>query len=108
VRLWVKDAEEAGDKLPRQRTLEALRADPDVAAALAEGAAVALVPALRDSGRSVRANLSLDAGLLEAIDEAADAHGLTRAWWIKSTLIENHLGFRPARRARSKSNAASS
>jgi predicted RNase H-like HicB family nuclease len=88
VRLWVEDARASGEKLPRQRTLEALRADPDVAAALAEGAAVALVPVLRDSGRSVRANLSLDAGLLEAIDEAADAHGLTRSAFIATAARE--------------------
>jgi predicted RNase H-like HicB family nuclease len=88
VRLWVEDAEGSGEKLPRQRTLEALRADPGVAAALAEGAAVALVPVLRDCGRSVRANLSLDAGLLEAIDEAADAHGLTRSAFIATAARE--------------------
>jgi predicted RNase H-like HicB family nuclease len=44
VRLRVEDAKASGEKLPRPRTLEALRVDPDVAAALAEGAAVALVP----------------------------------------------------------------
>jgi predicted RNase H-like HicB family nuclease len=88
VRLWVEDAEASGEKLPRQRTLEALRADSDVATALAAGAAVVLVPVLRDSGRSVRANLSLDAGLLEAIDEAADAHGLTRSAFIATAARE--------------------
>ena len=88
VRLWVEDAEASGEKLPRRRSLEALRKDPDVAAALAKGAAVVLVPVLRDSGRSVRANLSLDAGLLEAIDEAADAHGLTRSAFIASAARE--------------------
>lgn len=88
VRLWIEDAEASGERLPRQRKLEDLRKDPDVAAALAEGAAVVLVPVLRDSGRSVRANLSLDAGLLEAIDEAADAHGLTRSSFIASAARE--------------------
>jgi predicted RNase H-like HicB family nuclease len=88
VRLWVEDAEASREKLPRRRSLEALRRDPDVAAALVNGAAVVLVPVLRDSGRSVRANLSLDAGLLEAIDEAADAHGLTRSAFIASAARE--------------------
>jgi predicted RNase H-like HicB family nuclease len=88
VRLWVEDAEASGEKLPRQRALEALRSDSDVAAALAAGAAVVLIPVLRDSGRSVRANLSLDAGLLEAIDEAADAHGLTRSAFIATAARE--------------------
>jgi predicted RNase H-like HicB family nuclease len=44
VRLWVEDAEISGEKLPRPRTLESLRADPKVAAALAEGAAITIVP----------------------------------------------------------------
>ncbi len=88
VRLWIEDAEASGERLPRQRKLEELRKDPDVAAALTEGAAVVLVPVLRDSGRSVRANLSLDAGLLEAIDEAAEAHGLTRSGFMASAARE--------------------
>ena len=88
VRLWIEDAEASGERLPRRCNLEQLRKDPDVTAALAEGAAVMLVPVLRDSGRSVRANLSLDAGLLEAIDEAADAHGLTRSAFIASAARE--------------------
>jgi predicted RNase H-like HicB family nuclease len=88
VRLWVEDAEASGEKLPRPRMLEALRADPEVAAALAEGAAITMVPVLRDYGRSVRANVSLDAGLLEAIDEAADARGLTRSAFVASAARE--------------------
>jgi len=62
-----------------RRSVEALRADPEIAAALAKGAVLAMVPLLLDAGRAVRANLSPDAGLLDAIDEAAKAHGLTRA-----------------------------
>jgi predicted RNase H-like HicB family nuclease len=88
VRLWVDDAKASGEELPRPRALEVLRADADVAAALAEGAAVAMVPVLRDSGRSVKANLSLDAGLLEAIDDAADAHGLTRSAFVATAARE--------------------
>jgi predicted RNase H-like HicB family nuclease len=61
VRLWVEDAIDDGEALPPPRSVEALRADPEVAAALAEGAALAIVPLLLDSGRAVRANLSLDA-----------------------------------------------
>src|ERR1700738_3578460 len=44
VRLWVEDAEADGEKLPPPRPLEALRADPEVAAALANGDAIAMVP----------------------------------------------------------------
>jgi len=70
VRLWIEDAEADGEKLPRPRTLEALRADPEIAAALAEGAAIAIVP------------------VLQAIDEAAEAHGLTRSAFIASAARE--------------------
>jgi Ribbon-helix-helix protein, copG family len=59
-----------------------------VAAALAEGAVLAVVPLLLDAGRPAKANLSVDAGLLEAIDEAAEAHGLTRSAFIASAARE--------------------
>jgi predicted RNase H-like HicB family nuclease len=77
VRLWAEDALADGEKLPKPRSVEALRTDPEVAAALAEGAALAIVPLVLDSGRPAKANLLLDAGPLAAIDEAAAARGLT-------------------------------
>ena len=98
VRLWVEDAIDDGEALPPLRSVEALRADSEVAAALAEGAALAIVPLLLDSGRAVRANLSLDAGLLDAIDEAAKAHGLTRSAFLASAArekIEGRAGEMP-------------
>ena len=97
VRLWVEDAIDDGEALPPLRSVEALRADSEVAAALAEGAALAIVPLLLDSGRAVGANLSLDAGLLDAIDEAAKAHGLTRSAFLASAArekIEGRAGSR--------------
>ena len=97
MRLWVEDAIDDGEALPTPRSVEALRADPEIAAALAEGAALAIVPLLLDAGRAVRANLSLDAGLLDAIDEAAKAHGLTRSAFLASAArekIEGRAGSR--------------
>jgi predicted RNase H-like HicB family nuclease len=76
VRLWAEDALADGEKLPKPRSVEALRADPEVAAALAEGAALAIVPLVLDAARPAKANLSIDAGLLAALDEAAAARGL--------------------------------
>jgi predicted RNase H-like HicB family nuclease len=96
VRLWA-EAIDDGEALPPPRSVETLRADPEVVAALAEGAALAIVPLLLDSGRAVRANLSLDAGLLDAIDEAAKAHGLTRSAFLASAArekIEGRAGSR--------------
>jgi hypothetical protein len=68
-----KNARENGEAIPRPRTLEAIRKDKDVARDLAKGGALALVPLVMETGRPVKANLSLDAGLLAAIDEAAAA-----------------------------------
>jgi metal-responsive CopG/Arc/MetJ family transcriptional regulator len=41
-----------------------------------------------DAGRPVKANLSLDAGLLNAIDKAAARHGLTRSAFLASAARE--------------------
>ena len=65
VWLWAENAIADGEELPPPRSAETLRADPEVAQTLADGAALAIVPLL------------LDAGLLAAIDEAAATHGLT-------------------------------
>jgi predicted RNase H-like HicB family nuclease len=88
VRLWAEDALADGEKLPRPRSAEALRNDPEVARALAQGAALAIIPLVRDAGRPTKANLSLDAGLLAAIDEAAAARGLTRSAFLASAARE--------------------
>ena len=41
-----------------------------------------------DAGRPVKANLSLDAGLLDPIDEAAERRGLTRSAFLASAARE--------------------
>jgi predicted RNase H-like HicB family nuclease len=88
VRLWAEDAIADGEELPQPRSVESLRADPEVAAAIIEGAALAIVPLLLDVGRPAKANLSIDAGLLAAIDEAAQARGLTRSAFLASAARE--------------------
>jgi predicted RNase H-like HicB family nuclease len=88
VRLWVEDAEADGEKLPRPHSLDAFKADSEIAAALARGAALMVVPLVRDVGRSAKANVSLDTGMLEAIDEEAAAHGLSRSAFIVSAALE--------------------
>ncbi|MPZ58693.1 MAG: ribbon-helix-helix protein, CopG family [Rhizobiales bacterium] len=88
VREWAADALADGEALPRPSAAETLRNDRDVATALAAGAMLAVVPLVLDAGRPAKANLSLDAGLLEAIDEAAAAKGLTRSAFIASAARE--------------------
>jgi predicted RNase H-like HicB family nuclease len=58
VRLWLEDAEADGGGLPQPRTLQALRNDPETAAALAAGAAIMMVSVVRDADNRIKANLS--------------------------------------------------
>jgi predicted RNase H-like HicB family nuclease len=69
-------------KSPRT-TLEILRDkaadyDPTV------GETFVMIPLVLDQARSVKANISLDAGLLEAIDDEAKLRGLTRSSFLAS------------------------
>ena len=88
VTLWVEDAHADGETIPKPLPAEKLRRDPNVAAALAEGGVLAYVPLVLDAARPVKANLSLDAGLLNAIDEAAERRGLTRSAFLASAARE--------------------
>lgn len=88
MRVWVLGAREDGQDIPPPRDMAALKADPEVAEALREGSALVVIPLLIDSGRPAKANLSLDSGLLEAIDEAASASGLTRSSFMATAARE--------------------
>jgi predicted RNase H-like HicB family nuclease len=88
VRLWAEDAIAEREALPQPRSVETLRTDPEIVEAIAEGAALAIVPLVRDAGRPAKANLSIDAGLLAAIDEAAEARGLTRSAFLATAARE--------------------
>ncbi len=47
-----------------------------------------MIPLLLDAGRTVRANLTFDAGLLAAIDAEAARRGLTRSAFLASAARE--------------------
>ena len=83
LRDWFDLSEELGNAVPSPRPLEKLRGDADVAAALAGGASLASVPLIRETGRPVKANLSIDSGVLAAIDAAAERHKLTRSGMVE-------------------------
>ena len=85
---WMAGEIEDGRGLPKARSWSALRKDPDVIVALGEGAVMALVPLIRNDGKPVRANLSLDQGLLRAIDEAARRNGVTRSAFLAAAARE--------------------
>lgn len=88
---WMQDAQSAGEA-PKPSRIERLRRDPDVAATLAEGGVFIAVPLVLENGRTVKANISLDKGLLDAIDEAAKQAGLTRSSFLASAAREKISG----------------
>jgi predicted RNase H-like HicB family nuclease len=88
VSLWADEMSVQGGEIPAPRDMEAAMKDPDVAAAIGAGAALALVPLVRNSGQPTRADISLDRGLLEAIDQAAAARGLTRSAFLATAARE--------------------
>ena len=75
LELWFDDAEEV---LPR--SLDEIR----VASAtdLSSGAFILAVPRIKRTGKLVRANISLDRGMLDAIDRAAADRRLTRSAFL--------------------------
>ncbi len=48
------------------------------------GESIVIIPLLLDAGRTVKANITLDAGLLGAIDAEAKLRGLTRSAFLAS------------------------
>ena len=64
----VEGLAEDGEAIPEPRTIEAIKADPELADWSRE-ADLVLIPLLLDRGTSRRVNISLDRGLLEAIDD---------------------------------------
>ena len=83
MRDWADVTAEFGSEIPKPRPLEVLRNDPDVAQALAEGASLASVPLVRETGKPAKANLSIDSGILTAIDAEASRRKLTRSAFIE-------------------------
>lgn len=77
---WAADEIADGRTLPRARSyVELLRSgeyDPG------QGGMIAFIPLLLETGKLARANISLDAGLLSTIDEAAARRGVTRSAFL--------------------------
>lgn len=69
---------------PKARSVSEIVAAGEIEA----GEVAVLIPLLLDSGRTVRANVTFDAGLLEAIDQAAGQRGLTRSAFLAGAARE--------------------
>ena len=78
-----------GTPIPPPRSIDAIKADPDLAE-WRRGADFVLVPLLLDRGSSRRVNISLDRGLLEAIDDEAKQRRMTRSAFL-STAARNEI-----------------
>jgi predicted RNase H-like HicB family nuclease len=83
MRDWVEVAEEAGTAIPAPGDPETIRDDPQVRNALSAGAVLATAPLVRETGRPAKANLSLDSGILAAIDAEAARQKLTRSAFVE-------------------------
>jgi len=80
-----------GDPMPDPRALDDILADDDLLEDR-EGATFALIPLILDRGSSVRVNVSIDTGLLEALDVAAKNRGMTRSAFIASAVRNEITG----------------
>jgi predicted RNase H-like HicB family nuclease len=75
--LYAEDVE-----LSPPRSIDELHRDPDVAADLATGAFSIAVPLIENDAHVVRANITMESGMLKAIDAEAKARGLTHSAFL--------------------------
>jgi len=87
AREWAEHRAGKGFALPSPTPLERLLRE-----SVQPSEVIVNIPVLLDSGRPVRANLSLYAALLADIDRAAQQRGLTRSGFIASAVREKILG----------------
>lgn len=74
--------------LPKPRSLREIGSDVRNRPDPNQGESAVMLPLRLDRGRTVRANLTFDAGLLEAIDAEARLRGLTRSAFLASAARE--------------------
>jgi predicted RNase H-like HicB family nuclease len=92
LRQHIEALESAGRAVPPARVVDDVLRDEDVQAALGTGAILLAVPLLSDAGRTVRINVSLAKGLVDQIDAAASARGLTRSAFLAQAAREKITG----------------
>jgi predicted RNase H-like HicB family nuclease len=75
---WAEATIKDGEAIPKPRSLA------DLIGEIEPHEAAIQIPLVLDAGRSVRANVTFDAGLLDAIDTEATRRGLTRSAFLAS------------------------
>jgi len=86
AREWIAHQEGAGVAAPKPRSLDEILASGEID--VAGGEAAVLIDVIVDQRRTVRAHVTFDAGLLAAIDAAAQERGLTRSAFLASAARE--------------------
>ena len=86
AREWMAQRETKGEAPPKPRTMAQILKAGEINAKRNEAAVI--LPVVLDAGRTVRANLTFDAGLLEAIDAEAARRGLTGSAFLASAARE--------------------
>ncbi len=81
--LWAED-----EVLPQPSSHTDILARDDVREELKGGAFLVRIPLVRDDTRTVRANITMEAGTLAAIDAAAKRRGLTRSAFLASAALK--------------------
>jgi len=82
---------EDGESIPSARDAQIIESDPGLAD-WREGATLAYVPLISDMGSPKRVNISIDPGLLEAIDDAAKSRGMNRSAFLASAARKEIVG----------------
>jgi predicted RNase H-like HicB family nuclease len=89
---WATKEMQVGPPRTMQEVIKDRGAEFDPAA----GESLVMIPLILDRGRPVKANISLDAGLLEAIDEESARRGLTRSGFLASAALDKIESHFPA------------
>lgn len=85
--LWFEDMPDV-----EPASLNAVRRMPEVVEAMAEGAVLLPVPYIPADNALERVNISMERGLLRAIDETAKARGMTRSAFLASSARRELVG----------------
>ena len=88
AREWAAFQMTKGIAIAAPRTVQQIKAAADVALDHAAGESLVMIPLVVDRGRSIKANISLDAGQLDAIDAEAARRGLTRSAFLAVAALE--------------------
>ncbi|WGK70341.1 type II toxin-antitoxin system HicB family antitoxin [Candidatus Haliotispira prima] len=81
VAFQIEGMQQDGAETPTPRSMDEIYSDASLEE-WREGAVFVYVPLLIDKGTVKRVNISLDQGILEAIDDAAKRRGITRSAFI--------------------------